>query len=211
MNITKENTQFIDQYLKKSEVVFDDLRLELVDHVASAVSFKMVNENLDFYDAFKSYMVENKKNILKAGMVNHTFNFKLAFYKFFNFLILKEVVISAIIVLFLALNTFKILIVENLQNIQTVFLASLFLFSIVWMIVFYGFFKKRFFILENNFFLLTLLFQLMNFGRILWKENIEIEFYATVIFGLLFSLFIVFMCKISVELYRKNKYLYETI
>ena len=65
MKLTKEYIQFIDNYLKNSEVIYYDIRMEMHDHVASAVEQKMEAENLDFYDAFKSYMVVNKKEVLK--------------------------------------------------------------------------------------------------------------------------------------------------
>ncbi len=67
MKLTREQIQFIDQYLLKSEVFFVDTRMELTDHIASAVEEKMQSENLDFYDAFKDYMIVNKKELLKQN------------------------------------------------------------------------------------------------------------------------------------------------
>ncbi len=65
MSLSSENIKFIDNYLKNSEVIYYDIRMEMLDHVATAVEQKMQVENLDFYDAFKSYMVVNKKEVLK--------------------------------------------------------------------------------------------------------------------------------------------------
>lgn len=67
MKLTSEQIQFIDKYLLKSEIFFVDTRMELTDHIASAVEEKMQSENLDFYDAFKEYMVVNKKELLKQS------------------------------------------------------------------------------------------------------------------------------------------------
>ena len=67
MKLSAENIKFIDNYLKNSEVIYYDIRMEILDHVATAVEQKMQTENLDFYDAFKSYMVVNKKEILKGN------------------------------------------------------------------------------------------------------------------------------------------------
>ena len=67
MSLSSENIKFIDNYLKNSEVIYYDIRMEMLDHVATAVEQKMEVENLDFYDAFKSYMVVNKKEILKGN------------------------------------------------------------------------------------------------------------------------------------------------
>ncbi|PZD79091.1 hypothetical protein [Mesonia sp. K7] len=63
--LAPEEIGFIDKYLENSEVKFYDIRLELVDHVAKAVEEKMDTENLTFYDAFKSYMIKNKKELIK--------------------------------------------------------------------------------------------------------------------------------------------------
>ena len=51
MKLTTENIQFIDNYLKSSGVIYYDIRMETLDHVATAVEQKMQSENLDFYDA----------------------------------------------------------------------------------------------------------------------------------------------------------------
>ena len=67
MSLSSENIKFIDNYLKNSEVIYYDIRMEMLDHVATAVEQKMEAENLDFYDAFKSYMVLNKKEVLKSN------------------------------------------------------------------------------------------------------------------------------------------------
>ena len=67
MKLSKEQIRFIDNYLRKSEVFFVDTRMELTDHIATAVEEKMQTENLDFYDAFKNYMVVNKKELLKQS------------------------------------------------------------------------------------------------------------------------------------------------
>jgi len=64
-NLTVDQIQLIDTYLKNSDIQFVDVRAEMVDHVATAVLEKMIAEQLNFYDAFKWYMVDNKKHLLK--------------------------------------------------------------------------------------------------------------------------------------------------
>ncbi len=66
MNLTKENIAFIDAYLKKSDIEFIDIRMEMLDHVANAIEAKMQQENLNFYDAFKDYMVVHKKGLIQS-------------------------------------------------------------------------------------------------------------------------------------------------
>ncbi len=64
--LIKENIQFIDNYLLKSGVIYKDIRVEMIDHVASAVEERMQTNNAIFYDAFKGFMVENKKSLLEG-------------------------------------------------------------------------------------------------------------------------------------------------
>lgn len=82
MKLSKEEIQFIDNYLQQSDVVFVDVRAEITDHVASAVEEKMNLENITFYDAFKDFMVKNKKELLSR---NNKFS-SLYFHGFLNFI-----------------------------------------------------------------------------------------------------------------------------
>ena len=65
--LSKEELEFIDNYLKNSGVEYIDVRIEMLDHVASAVEAKMEAEHIDFYEAFKSYMIANKKELLTSS------------------------------------------------------------------------------------------------------------------------------------------------
>ncbi|WP_053989941.1 hypothetical protein [Mangrovimonas sp. TPBH4] len=65
--LSKEEIQFIDTYLKTSDVRFADIRMEMVDHVASEVEVRMSEDGIDFYNAFKWYMAENKLSLLKQN------------------------------------------------------------------------------------------------------------------------------------------------
>lgn len=65
MILIKEDIQFIDNYLKNSGITLVDVRLEMVDHIASEIEVKIENgEEETFYDAFKAYMVKGKKTLL---------------------------------------------------------------------------------------------------------------------------------------------------
>lgn len=66
MKLTPQEINFIDNYLLKSDVIFADVRVEMTDHVATAVENKMETEALDFYDAFRNYMAVNKKELLAS-------------------------------------------------------------------------------------------------------------------------------------------------
>lgn len=66
--LTQEQIQFIDTYLKKSDVIYDDIRLEMVDHVATAIETELSqDEDKEFYDVFKAFMVKHKKELLDSN------------------------------------------------------------------------------------------------------------------------------------------------
>ena len=66
MKLSKEDIQFIDTYLENSEVVYVDIRMEMVDHVASDIEGRIhVGDTREFYYIFKDYMVENKAQLLE--------------------------------------------------------------------------------------------------------------------------------------------------
>ncbi|WP_086476460.1 hypothetical protein [Arenibacter amylolyticus] len=65
MKLDQHQLSFIDTYLKNSGIAYVDLRMEMLDHVATGVLESMNGENTSFYEAFKSYMVVNKKELLK--------------------------------------------------------------------------------------------------------------------------------------------------
>ena len=66
--LSKKEIGFIDNYLKNSGVEYLDIRIEMTDHVASAIeNYLDQNSSSTFYDAFKLYMIKNKKSLLKSG------------------------------------------------------------------------------------------------------------------------------------------------
>ncbi|ALM08426.1 hypothetical protein SB49_11835 [Sediminicola sp. YIK13] len=67
MKLNREEIAFIDTYLKNSEIEYVDVRMEMVDHVASELEIKMSEDGSSFYEAFKSYMVRHKKELQKSN------------------------------------------------------------------------------------------------------------------------------------------------
>ena len=51
MKLTKEEIKYIDNYLIKNEVKYWDVRLELLDHIVSAVEDKIENEGISLNEA----------------------------------------------------------------------------------------------------------------------------------------------------------------
>ncbi|MGB7842050.1 MAG: hypothetical protein WBL21_04625 [Salinimicrobium sp.] len=63
-----EEISFIDNYLKNSGVEYLDVRIEMTDHVASAIEKELEpGSGKSFYHVFKWYMVKNKKSLLKSA------------------------------------------------------------------------------------------------------------------------------------------------
>jgi hypothetical protein len=86
MKLTKEEIKFIDDYLIKNEVKFWDVRLELLDHVVSAVEDKIENEGVSFNEAllevhrgFGNQFIEfgvPKRQIFEKGLYQSNIGFK---------------------------------------------------------------------------------------------------------------------------------------
>ncbi|MFN3752818.1 hypothetical protein [Flavobacterium sp.] len=85
MKLSRDEIKFIDTYLQSSDVVYVDIRQEMVDHIATAIEEKMQSEQHDFYNAFKQYMAINKKDILKSNKQRGSFSLS-TIVQFFLFL-----------------------------------------------------------------------------------------------------------------------------
>ena len=159
MSLSSENIKFIDNYLKNSEVIYYDIRMEMLDHVATAVEQKMQVENLDFYDAFKSYMVVNKKEIMKGNKEEGLY-FKEPLKKFGLFSIQP-------IQILLAIGIFSIVyfftqyfgINDFTKYIYVIIIATYFVFLILHYLLTW---KKKFYYIDKNFSIIFLLYQLAN-------------------------------------------------
>lgn len=206
MKLSKENIQFIDNYLKNSEVIYYDIRMEMLDHVSSAIEQKMELEHLDFYDAFKSYMVVNKKEILK-GNKEEGLNFKEPLKKFGLFVI-KPFQIALALSVFIGVyfSTFYF----GLKN----FHKHYFWIVIISYLVF-GFFhflltrKKKFYYIDKNFSILFLLYQIGNLFYRTMNENLP----SAVIFNsIVLFIFIAFIRFYYIEMKsfkQKNQFLFQ--
>jgi len=67
LRLTKENITFINSYLLKAEVEYIDIRMEMVDHVASEIETAMIKNQSSFYSTFKAYMLAHKRELLKTN------------------------------------------------------------------------------------------------------------------------------------------------
>ncbi len=187
MKISKENIQSIDNYLKHEGFVYVDIRMEMVDHVANAVEEKMEVENLNFYDAFKSYMISNKKEIMKQNK-EHGFYFKEPILNFIKFCFSPFIFLMGVLIFFSLNFLFTKFGIQNIGN------------SILWVVLViylvFGFWhslltrKKMFFYVEKNFWILFLFFHFTN----LFKSNFNSNLQSAIIFNsLILFLFVTFI------------------
>ena len=206
MKLSKENIQFIDNYLKNSEVIYYDIRMEMADHISSAIEQKMELEHLDFYDAFKSYMVVNKKEILK-GNKEEGLNFKEPLKKFGLFVIKPFQIVLALSVF---IGVYFSTIYFGLKN----FYKHYFWIIIICYLVF-GFFhflltrKKKFYYIDKNFSILFLLYQI---GNLFYRTMNENLLSAVIFNSIVLFIFIAFVRFYYIEMKsfnQKNQFLFQ--
>lgn len=162
MKLTPQEIHFIDNYLQKAEVVYVDIRSEMVDHVATAVEVKMNKEHLDFYEAFKQYMVYNKKELLKnkGAWSVYSKTVMVAFLKFTAHPF--RLMIGVVLYLFFNFVNVATYFPENF-TIQNLFFVILLVVALGQMIYFHFVLSQRFFVLERLGGLLAVLYYLQMF------------------------------------------------
>lgn len=162
MKLTAENIKFIDNYLKNSEVIYYDIRMEMLDHVATAVEQKMQSENLDFYDAFKSYMVVNKKEILKGNKLWSGFS-KDIILNFLKFLLKPIMILIGVSIYVFYKNVDVSSCFSESFTIRDFFVVFLIFLALFQFIYFRLILKQRFFVIEKIFGLLNIIYYLQMF------------------------------------------------
>lgn len=114
-NLSIENIQFIDTYLTKSGIHFTDIKIEMIDHVASEINQRIEDgDTRDFYYIFKDYMVENKAFLIK---VEDKF-YKASDKKILKSFLKKSCSLKGVLLLLTIFFSFRIL--ENILDLQQV-------------------------------------------------------------------------------------------
>lgn len=209
MKLTPENIKFIDNYLKNSEVIYYDIRMEMLDHVATAVEQKMEAENLDFYDAFKSYMVLNKKGILKGNKDGTNVSYSWSVIKSFLIFITKPYML--ILLLLLVILFKKVEVADYLNEsftINNLFLVSILSIVLFQTVYFYIYLKERFFAIEKAGGVLALLYYAQIFFFNGFDKEAPSSIVVAIFFYLLFAYIIYFINEI-LKFNKKNKLLLQ--
>lgn len=163
MKLTPKQIEFIDAYLfKKCDIFYTDIRVEMMDHIATAVENKMEQEDCSFFNTFKNYMVKNKEELLKENKMSV---YNLASIKsFLKFLANPYVLVFGVLwflILYLS-NGFQ-------TAVEVLSVNFYYLLAIVMMVLFIeGFYlnkilKKRFYSIEKSWQTLIFIYGILYF------------------------------------------------
>ena len=154
--LSKENIQFIETYLNNSQIHFEDVKIELIDHVATAIEVRMNDgDQRDFYDIFKDYMVEHKAELMKRGGKSWDWDiFRSVSMQFVKSLIHWKVILGSILSFFVLDQVYSL---SYLESISQVILPMVLLVIVGFIpIVIFG--KRKFSFIGNFMVLLSILF-----------------------------------------------------
>ncbi|NQY06836.1 MAG: hypothetical protein HRT68_11780 [Flavobacteriaceae bacterium] len=199
--LTEENIEFIEHYLKKTGIKYTDIKLEILDHVATGIELKMNEEHKTFYDAFREYMIENKKNIIdwnENELKKATGTVLDRFIK--SLLAIDTLLITALFVIILCQVDSELVTKSLVQNIP--FRTTL-IFSVVALLLYY---KERRLILVTRLFYLSLFIFYGGVYSVLApfliivvmysvKREIKLAYIQTIILLLVFSVLFILEAK----------------
>jgi hypothetical protein len=140
MKISKENIQFIDNYLKRNDVIYYDIRMEMLDHILNGIENEMKEKNIEFYDAFKIYMPVHKTEILKANKQSSkdaTKVFLKSLTNHYNLLVATFTILLC--------SIFK----ENILALNFIFWILMLLYLIISTSIYFLNERKRYYVLEK--------------------------------------------------------------
>jgi hypothetical protein len=160
----QKDLQFIENYLINNQVKFTDIRAEMHDHIATAVEEKMNQEGLDFYDAFKDYMVKNKSDLMKMNKKT-SLNFSFSTFSEFLKFLTKPISLFAL----MCIAFIYIYLIDNFQINARELKSKLMLINLLIMLIVGIFFyflhqktKVRIYKLEKNFSFIFLYYYVLN-------------------------------------------------
>ncbi|MCL5247352.1 hypothetical protein M4I21_16130 [Cellulophaga sp. 20_2_10] len=188
MNLTKEDIQFIDTYLKNSDIMFTDVRTEMVDHVATAVLDEMDSKNLTFYDAFKAYMVVHKKELLQCNKQFKKTTDKIVLKSLFKKFIAPLNICVMVVSFFLLIQFFPL---GDKKILKFIPFGFLIIAILIYYIVVLKKRKQRFSGIERAGCILILIFQVYNIiQNPFFNDKIIItnDYFFSIVFALLLGL-----------------------
>ncbi len=190
MKLNKNQIQFIDGYLQRNDVIYVDIRAEMIDHIATAVEEKMKVEDIEFHDAFVSYVNSNRKEIF--SMNKKTWQSTLPELKnYFRFFLKPKSLFAVILIITLFFIFRETMVYAYLkEDLWFCFLLILLSYSVLSMIYFYGIKKKRYYFIERTNIVLSILYWINLF---LFKPFENQEYTSDVLTIVFMCLFVVYV------------------
>jgi len=213
--LTAQDLQFIDNYLEHSDVLYADIRMEITDHVASAIEAKMQSgDHRGFYSIFKDFMVEHKANLIN----NNKQFIKSADKTILKRLGLRLIKLPTLLIFILVfVVSFKSLTYFNIDQLKPFIMwfpmLSIVPFCIVYTVALKVFKLSRFSGIERLAFIYMIFFQFFNLARIILRSYINTnEGYLVVaaIVALITTLSIV-LVQLSISIIRQYKSDYKFV
>lgn len=160
----KEHIQFIENHLENSAIFYADIRMEMTDRVSSEIEQLMESNNLEFYETFKSYMVNTKATLIENNKQFIKGADKSILKRLWVELIKLPTLLVFCAVLFLSCNLLLPIEVEALKGIMPLFLIlSIVPFCTVYVLALNFYKTPRFSGVERLAFMYLMCFQLFNF------------------------------------------------
>jgi hypothetical protein len=206
MKLTKDDIVFIDTYLESNEVIYSDIRQEMLDHIASAVEEKMQLEQEDFYNAFKLYMLVNKKAILKNNKKRWSFSWEAI--RLFILFLVKPYMLLFGVLLFVFFKNVEV----NRYFSEDFTVRHLFFVLVVTVAIFQSvyipfYLKKKFYAVEKTAVILAFIY----YGQLFFFPFFETEavsYRTLTIFSFLLFGYIIFFIN---EIVKFNKHRFNYI
>lgn len=190
MKLNKNQIQFIDGYLQRNDVIYVDIRAEMIDHIATGVEEKMKVEDIEFHDAFVNYVNSNRKEIF--SMNKNIWRFALPeiknyFIYFFKPTSLFLVVFIIALYFFLNKNGYQNFVKETLPMYV---LGSIVVVSFLSFIYFGIIKKQQYFFVEKNGIVFLILYWIDLFFLKPFQKSESLSDGLTVAFMCLFSVYV---------------------
>lgn len=190
MKLNQNQIQFIDGYLHRNDVIYVDIRAEMIDHIATGVEEKMKVEDIEFHDAFVSYVNSNRKEIF--SMNKKTWQSTLSELKNYFRFFLKPKSLFAVVLIIMLFFTFRKTMVYTFlkEDLSFYFLLIFLSYSMLSMIYFFGIKKKRYYFIERSNIVLSILYWINLF---LFKPFDKQEYISDVLTIVFMCLFVVYV------------------
>ena len=192
MKLNKNQIQFIDGYLQRNDVIYVDIRAEMIDHIATGVEEKMKVEDIEFHDAFVSYVNSNRKEIF--SMNKKTWQSTLPELKnYFRFFLKPKSLFAVVLIIALFFSLRETVFYTFIKEDLSFYFLLIFLgYSVLSMIYFYGIKKKRYYFIERTNIVLSILYWINLFIFKPFEKQKYISDVLTIVFRCLFAIYVLY-------------------